>query len=499
METAPRSPRPPGAPLTVPPWSIATRSTRIVAVVVRHLLGTVLDVVRGWRLPSRRRRAGDDRGRGGSSPGAVRLRRVLEDLGPTFVKLGQVLSSRADLLPPDYQAELSRLQDAAPPEPPGTVEAVLVTELGRPWTEVFSRLDPVPLAAASIGQAHAATLVDGTDVVVKVRRPAALEAVEVDLAVLERLAAATTRWVPAARRADLAGLVGELAHTLRAELDYGIEAGNAERFARDLAGNPQVHVPRVHRHASTHRVITLDRIVGIKVSDLAALDAAGIDRPALARNVVDVVLSMVFERGFFHADPHAGNIFVEPDGRLGLVDFGMVGHLAPDVRARLGHLFVATATGDVTGLTAEVLALGTATRPVDVATLRRDLSGLLAQVTSAPLGELRVGPLLQAELAVVRRHHLRLPPELALLVKTAAMVEGLAAQLDPDFMILPAFAPYAARLLGPAAVVEPGADAPGADAPGARPPAPRPGPRPSAPADPDHAEPAPGALGPGRP
>lgn len=425
--------------------AIARRAVRFAVVLTRHGLGHLADVIRLRIAPIKRaqHRPGPDR----SHAGAVHVRRAVEDLGPTFVKLGQLISTRADLLPTAYQNELARLQDAAPPEPPGTIDAVLEAELSLPVDVVFARFDPTPIAAASIGQAHAATLADGTEVVVKIRRPHAVATVEVDLAVIEGAAALVARLLPAARRLGVPAVVSELARTLRAELDYDVEAANAERFAADFAGNPAVHVPQVYRHASTGQVITLERVAGIKVSDLPALDAAGIDRPALARRIVDVVLSMVFEHGFFHADPHPGNLFVERDGRLGLVDFGMVGRLGPDTRTLLGRLFIATARADAAALTTQFLALGTATEPVDEAALSRDLASVLATVTGAPLGDFRIGPMLQAELAMVRRYRLRIPPDLALLVKTAAMTESLAAQLDPHFMILPAFAPYAGRML----------------------------------------------------
>ena len=432
------------------------RALRLASVLARHGLGWLLEMTRlGWLVPFHRGLLGHPR-QDRPYTAAEHVRMALEDLGPTFIKLGQLLSSRADVLPPAYQAELARLQDAAPPEPAGTVEAVIEAELGRPAREVFARFEAAPLAAASIGQAHAATLADGTDVVVKVRRPAAVAQIEVDLAVLEWVAAAATRWLATARRVDLAGLVAEAARTLRAELDYEVEAANAERFAANFASDQTVHVPAVHRAASTARVITLTRVDGIKVSDLAALDAAGVDRPALARKIVDVVLAMVFEHGFFHADPHPGNLFVEPDGRLGLVDFGMVGALDLPTRAGLVRLFVSTASGDATSLAEDLLGLGTATGPVDRAALTHELAGLLGQVTKMPLGELRLGPLLQAELAIVRRHRLRLPPELALLIKTAAMTEGLAALLDPGFVLLSSFAPYAARLMDPASAAPAG-------------------------------------------
>ena len=448
--------------------SMARRTLRLASVLGRHGLGWLLELAGlAWLVPFHRGLLGHSRqARPYTAPEHVRM--ALEDLGPTFVKLGQLLSSRADVLPPAYQTQLARLQDAAPPEPPGTVEEVIEAELKRPAAEVFAWFDAAPLAAASIGQAHAARLVDGTEVVVKVRRPAAVAQVEVDLAALEWAAALASRCLASARRLDVAGLVAELARTLRAELDYEVEAANAERFLANLASDPTVHVPAVRREASTARVITLTRIDGLKVSNLAALDAAGVDRQALARRIVDVVLAMVFEHGFFHADPHPGNLFVEPDGRLGLVDFGMVGAIDPPTRARLVRVFVATASGDAPLLADEMLGLGTATAPVDRAALIHDLAELLAQVTSVPLGELHLGPLLQAELAIVRRHRLRLPPELALLVKTAAMTEGVAALLDPDFVLLTSFAPYAGRLAGASTEAPPGRDVGGAPTPAAK-------------------------------
>lgn len=311
---------------------------------------------------------------------------------------------------------------------------------------MYEWFDPVALAAASIGEAHAARLVDGTPVVVKVRRPAAVAQVDVHLALLEGIARMATR-LAVARRHDVAGLVAELAGTLRAELDYEVEAANVRRFAANLAADPAVHVPFVYERASTRRVITLERITGTKVSDLEVLDAAGIDRPALARRIVDVVLTMVFEDGFFHADPHPGNLLVEADGRLGLVDFGMVGAIDAPTRSRLIRVFIATAAGDAPTLTTELLGLGVHTAPVDRNRLTHDLAALLGEVTNVPLGEVRLGPLLQSEMAIIRRHRLRLPPELALLVKTAAMTEGLASRLDPGFVLAASFAPYAARLL----------------------------------------------------
>ena len=259
---------------------------------------------------------------------------ALEDMGVTFVKLGQILATRADLLPPDYQAELAKLQDRARPLPAGTVEKAIQDELGAPPAELFGSFDTEPLAAASIGQAHAATLKDGFEVVVKVRRPGAVEQVEEDLAILAELAAVASRRWEIAEQYDVVGLAQEFEQTLTAELDYVREGRNAERFARNFVDHPDVHIPRVFQDTSTARVLTLERIHGVKIDDLAGLEAAGIDRHDLAERAARVVLKMVFEDGFFHADPHPGNFFIEDGGRIGLIDFGMVGSLdAPHPRA----------------------------------------------------------------------------------------------------------------------------------------------------------------------
>jgi ubiquinone biosynthesis protein len=378
---------------------------------------------------------------------AAALRRLLEDLGVAAIKIGQIVSTRPDVLAPEYEVELSRLQDSAPPEPAWRIEAVIATELGRPTEAVFAHFDRIPLAAASIGQAHAATLSDGTDVVVKVRRPGVVEQVAADLRILEWAARTICRLSSRARRQGVAGLVEEFADTLRAELDYVTEADNAERFARAFRGDESIHIPRVFRGQSTGRVITLERIRGLKLSDLAGLQAAGVDRVQLARRAANAILKMVFEDGFFHADPHPGNFFVEPDGRLGVIDFGMVGVVDDITRSALLGVLVALASGDTTVLADGVTNLGMTAGEMDQDALLLDLKGLIASHLERPLGQIDVGPLLQDVLAIFRRHHLRITRNLALLTKTFAMCEGVAGQLDPSFRMTTAIIPYVQHLI----------------------------------------------------
>jgi ubiquinone biosynthesis protein len=307
-------------------------------------------------------------------------------------------------------------------------------ELGRDPHGLYVRFDDRPLAAASIGQVHAATLADGREVVVKLRRPGVVSSVEQDLVVLDLAASLLARLPGAIRRVDVVGFVEQFAETIRGELDYVAEGHNADRARTDLADLP-VHVPEVVWEATTHGVLTLERISGVKIDDLAGLDRIGADRPALARSLAYVYLSMVFSHGFFHADPHPGNLFVEPSGRLAMVDFGMVGTVTPEVRKALVEIIFALVTHDTRRTVAAMRGLGVAPAGVDEDVFVAELDRLTASSIEIPVGELRLAPLVADLMTVSRRHRLAFPRELALLVKTVVMCEGLAAQLDPTFAL----------------------------------------------------------------
>lgn len=380
-----------------------------------------------------------------TSPEHVRL--ALEDLGPTFIKLGQLLSTRPDLLPPDYQRELAKLQDAAPAEGWEPIRSVIRDELGADPDVVFATFDPTPVAAASIGQAYAATLHDGTEVIVKVRRPAALAQVGEDLEILQNVAVRAERRWQRAQELNLTGLVAEFSRTLRAELDYLQEGRNAERFASNFTGNPDVTIPRVFWEMTTSRVLTLERLHGIRIDDLTALDAAGIDRHRLAQRGADLILTMVFEDQFFHADPHPGNMFVQADGSLALIDFGMVGQLDDEVTEQLADVLLGFTRADVDALTAAVQALSVTKDGVDPDELRSALAAFVSQYRGRPLSELNLTRLLGELLGLLRRHHLQLPQQTALLFKVLMMGEGLASRLDPEFQMLEALTPFSERIV----------------------------------------------------
>jgi ubiquinone biosynthesis protein len=372
---------------------------------------------------------------------------ALEELGPTFMKLGQMLSTRTDLLPPAYQHELAKLQDAAPPIPIEAVHETIIVELGQSLEQAFATFDATPLAAASIGQAHLATLQDGTEVVVKVRRPGAVEQVDEDLKLLHSLATVASRRWEHASQYDVVGLVQEFDQSLRAELDYLREGHNAERFAENFASESTVKIPRVFWETTTSRVLTLERLRGIKVTDLAALDAAGIDRTELSKHTARIFLKMVFEDGFFHADLHPGNLFIEERGLIGLIDFGMVGTVGEQTRDDLGSLLLGMANQDSNLLVDAVLELGVTQQPVDRFVLRRDLEQVLSGFYGRPLSEIAFGPLLTEMLNIMRRHQLIFPSNLSLLLKTMAMSEGMGEQLDPSFNLADVLTPYAEKFM----------------------------------------------------
>ena len=422
------------------------RERQIAEVLIRYGLSYLGNIVGlGHLMTAAHRRI--ERAPGEAHTPAENLRLALEELGPTFIKLGQLVSTRADLLSTDYRAELAKLQDSAPAVPSEVIEEMVERELHAPAETAFATFESAPLACASVGQAHTATLHDGTEVVVKVRRPDVVEDVERDLEIIRNFAARAGRRSKTAARYDVVGLADEFVRSLRAQLDYLQEARNAERFAANFAGDPWVQIPRVFPDHTTSRVITLERIHGMKITDLAALDEAGLDRHALAERTALITAKMIFDDGFFHADPHPGNFFIESTGRVGIVDFGMVGQIDDRLREQLGRLLSGFLRRDPGRLADALLAVGTSTGAVDRARLREDLATLLARYFGRTVSQVSLRSALSEMLKIVRRHHLRVPPDLSLLFTVLIMAEGIVAELDPDFRFAEALAPYASRHL----------------------------------------------------
>ena len=376
---------------------------------------------------------------------AVHLRQALEELGPTFIKLGQVLSLRADLLPREFVRELALLQDQVPPGSFEQARAVLERELGRPPEQLFGSIDPRPLASASLGEVYAATLPDGRPVVIKVLRAGVERRVETDLEILRDLARLARQRLPNLP-VDPVALVEEFSRILRREMDFRQEALHIQRFGRNFRGDPRIHIPRVYPGLSTSRVLTMERLYGVKVSDVAALDRLGIDRRRLARTGARLFLKMVMVDRFFHGDPHPGNILVEPGGRLALLDYGMAGGLSPEMTESLVATFVAVARQDAAGAVRGMSRMGIVPPGADRDALRRDMQDLIDHHYNRPLSEVRLREVVEDALDMVRRHRLVLPAELLMLARALVLLDGLGRELDPDFNPLEVVLPFARRL-----------------------------------------------------
>lgn len=365
------------------------------------------------------------------------LRSALEELGPTFVKLGQILAGRADLFGPDWIAQFEKLHSRAPAADLAALRAQITEDLGAPPEQVFAQWSDTPLAAASIAQVHAATLADGSEVVVKVRRPGIAADVEADLRLLARLAAAAERQWPDLKPYRPVALAQQLGRSLRRELDLATECRNAERIAAAFATHAEIVIPKVYWDYTHERINVQQRIRGVPAEDQAAIDAAGIQRREVARRGARAVLKMVIEDGFFHADPHAGNLFFLPGERIAFIDFGMVGRVTPERREQLLSLMLGLVQRDAEAV-ADVLldwarAHGDGEQALDEDGLRSDIDAFVDQYHGVPLARLSIGGMLADVTAILRSHQLALPADLALLIKTFITLEGLGRSLDPGF------------------------------------------------------------------
>ncbi len=421
------------------------RYRRIVTVLARHGFGSVLEYLqldRYLSLPARILRQAPALP---ISP-AEHLRQALEELGPTFVKLGQVLSTRPDLLPPDFIAELSKLRDAVAASPWATVQQQLTEAYGDALEKTFMWVDPQPLGSASLAQVHAAALPDGSEVVLKVQRPGIKKIIESDLEILHDLASLAER-TPLGVVYDPREIVSEFSFTLRNELDYRREGSNADRFRRNFLGERYIYIPKIYWEHSGPIVLVLERLHGVKLDDLAGLEAAGYDRHQVALNATRIMVKELLEDGFFHADPHPGNFLVMPGEVIGAMDFGMVGHLTEHDRLNLIRFYAAVMQLNASEVVEQLLRMGAVRGRVDRLALERDIRHLLNKYYGLPLKDIRAGDVLDEVVPIAFHHRLRLPSDLWLFAKAVIVMEGVGQQLDPHMDVFAVFEPYARRLL----------------------------------------------------
>ena len=375
-----------------------------------------------------------------------RARLALEALGPAFVKLGQVLASRVDLLDPVWIASFDRLHDRALHVPFEELRAQLVADLGMRVEDAFATFDVQPAASGSIAQVHRATLHDGRAVAVKIRRPGVEATIEADLVLLELLAAWWEEQQPDASRYQPVEVMRQLRKSLSREVDFTAEARAQQRFAQSFAGSPEIVVPGAHAQFTRRSLLVMDWVEGIAATDMEALDGAGFDRALLAARGADAVLKMVLVDGFFHADPHPGNVIFLQGNRLGLIDFGMVGWISAKRRDELVDLIAAVAERDPDAMRNVLLAWADGTR-VHAERFAEDLGRLLHLYEHAALREINLGTLLSEIAGVMREHHLVLPADLAMLFKALITLEGLGTRLVPRFRLLEHVTPWIRRLL----------------------------------------------------
>lgn len=370
-----------------------------------------------------------------------RIRRVLEELGPTFIKLGQILATRVDLFAPAYIAEFEKLQDQAPPVPFDDLLPQIEEDLGGPLEEFFSEVDRKPLAAASIAQVHKALLLDGTPVVLKIRRPGLRKIIEADLRLLQRIVEIAESESPELRRFHPREIVRQFNQSLRRELDFAAECRNAERIADNLADDSNIIIPKVYWEWTGERINVQEYIEGIQGRDLESVEKTGLDRKLLAERGARAVIKMIMEDGFFHADPHPGNVFYLPGNQLAFIDFGMVGRITEERREQVVSLLYGM-VNHAPAKVAEILQDWSDTIYTDEQMLIVEIEAFVDQYSSLSLGDLSLTLMMSDLMALLRDHKLILPGDLALLIKSYITLDGLGRHLNPEFNTLVFAAPY---------------------------------------------------------
>jgi len=371
-----------------------------------------------------------------------RIRMVLEELGPTFIKMGQVLSSRPDLVPVDLTRELTKLQDKIPSFGFDLVKQIIFSEFGRPWNEVFHSMEEEPFASASIGQVHKAMLTQDEPIAVKIQRPGIRKIIEIDLEIIHYLAQVMENNIEEVALFRPVKIVEEFAKTLEKELDYTVEASNMERMAEQFLDDDTIHIPRLYRSRSGERVLSMEFIDGIKADDIQAIDRAGLDRKQITRAGADFIMRQVFEFGFFHADPHPGNIFILSSSKICVVDFGMTGFVDQVTRELFVDLLHGLASKNARITARLICDLADFDTPPAMGALEKDIAMFSGLYLSRALKEVHPTRMVHHFLELCAAHNLRVPPDLFLMMKAFISIEGVARKLDPEFDIVDHARPY---------------------------------------------------------
>ncbi|MDG6243367.1 MAG: AarF/ABC1/UbiB kinase family protein [Methanolobus sp.] len=429
-------------------YAMIKRYGKIVDALIKYEFEHIVEKLGiGSMRPLRSRLRKQERVLKDTDTGPVKARLMLEELGPTYIKLGQILSMRQDLIPSEYTKEFSKLQDEVKPFPIDEVEKLIEKELESGIDDIFEFFQEIPIAAASIGQVHRARLKNGSDVVVKVQRPGITKTIETDLDIMHSIASFAEEHLPEARLYKPVEIVEEFERSVKAELDYTQEGRNAEHFARNFHDHPHIYIPRVYWDYSSTKVLTLEYIDGVKSSSFKELERMGFDRKDIATEVLEAFMKQVYEDGFFHADLHPGNVMIMEDGRIALLDFGMAGYLSHDIRNMLIDSLIALTRGDIL-LYIEILRdFGSIEDDVDINSLKADIEHLLYKYYGRSVKQLNMAIMIEEMINLLRKHHVRIPGNIALLGKGSMTAEGFSSMMDPDINLTLIAEPFAKKAL----------------------------------------------------
>jgi ubiquinone biosynthesis protein len=424
-----------------------SRYRDIAVALLRHGFEIVVEEIGFSQLLSLPQRLRVDKKERNEKTIGERIRLVLEELGPTFVKLGQLASTRPDLIPEQIIRELEKLQDQVPPFSFTDVRRIIEEELGEELDHIFHSFEEVPLAAASIGQVHRAVLHSGEKVAVKIQRPHIASIMETDLEILQDLTVLAERRLAWAAQYQMRDILDELSKSLRLELDYTVEARNAEKFSKQFQSDPTIYVPKVFWDYSTKKVLTMEYVEGVKLGELERLKQRGYNLKILAERLAKGMFQQIFMKGFFHGDPHPGNVLALPGNVIAFIDFGMVGRITSEMKYHLSSFMIALMRQSTDGIMKTIGDMGLVPDGVDVSQLREDIEKLREKYYHIPLSQVSLGEAVQDLLHVAFRHSIRIPSDLTLLGKALLTMEGVVEKLDPDFSITDIAEPFGRQLL----------------------------------------------------
>ena len=424
------------------------RYTEIVRVLIKHGFGELLDQahIKNLLSPGKRTPTHADIQRNLGHTKWARIRMAMEDLGVTFIKFGQIMSNRPDVLPEELIKELEKLQSAVPPFPSEIAREIIEEELGRPLKDVFAIFEDEPIASASIAQVHGAELLSGERVAVKVQRPDLEAIITTDIEIMHAFASLMEMLFLKTSAISVSSIITEFGKSLRKEIDFVAEASNMKKFAFQFKKNDKLKVPAVYSEFSTKRILVMERIDGIKVSDIRALKTAGCDPKVIAHEGAHVVLSQIFEHGFFHADPHPGNILVLENNRICFLDFGMMGLLLPRHREVISNMMVGLVERDERRVTRGILDLSVSRTVENLEALEYEVYEIIDYYADRPLKAVNTGEMLSKLLHIVVAFDVRMPPGFFLLAKALISIEGVARRLDPDFDMFVHMEPIVRRM-----------------------------------------------------